>query len=448
MQDQVVCPSCGAKLGKGSTHCYSCGQKLSGDLDGLDTETTRSKMVQTSKGETKPTSLSNLEDRMLGMLDEAKETATAQSASSSKQDSATLPALEESDLGELPAGADSDQLTNDEEFENLLSDWDSDDAQVPDSGAQVATGKKATPVAAAPAPAARQEEKRIPHSQEDTTLTWEYPVTKEIESSDVKEGNPFQEVAPPKVVSEAPEVSDEEARHHPEAEMSTVSTKAAVAHLFPEGRGVTSRDFIDAVVGKPTKIGTTISMPELETPSCPKCGAVITQDEFEYPPYVYDAMGRARLEFGMAKLKDNEHESAIESFEMAKRLFEKAGNGKMVEESTRRADDGYDSLAESHCIQGERHLKSGEFEWAIVQFKKAREFYMFSTDAKKRARCAERVRESYAAWGRELETEADSLAKSGQSRESLVKYKEAAEKFREAGDSRKLATLDRKVRKA
>jgi tetratricopeptide (TPR) repeat protein len=189
-------------------------------------------------------------------------------------------------------------------------------------------------------------------------------------------------------------------------------------------------------------------MPELETPSCPKCGAAITRDEFDYPPYVYDAMGRARLDYGMLKLKDNEHENAIECFEMAKRLFEKAGNAKMVEESTRRADEGYDAIAESHIVQGERHLKSGEFEWAVVQFKKAREFYMFSTDAKKRARCAERIRECYSGWGRELEAEGDSLAKSGQSRDALAKYKEAAEKFREGEDPKKLAGLERKIRKA
>jgi tetratricopeptide (TPR) repeat protein len=159
-------------------------------------------------------------------------------------------------------------------------------------------------------------------------------------------------------------------------------------------------------------------------------------------------MGRARLDYGMLKLKDNEHENAIECFEMAKRLFEKAGNAKMVEESTRRADEGYDAIAESHIVQGERHLKSGEFEWAVVQFKKAREFYMFSTDAKKRARCAERIRECYSGWGRELEAEGDSLAKSGQSRDALAKYKEAAEKFREGEDPKKLAGLERKIRKA
>jgi hypothetical protein len=401
---------------------------------------------------TKPASLSNLENKMLGMLSEAQESSLPQSSQSIKSDLATLPPLEESDLGEPHAGAESQTTTEEEEFESLLSDWDTEELASPEPEAKVTVGKSevpvaSPPVASAPVAAAHKDEKQSP-SQDESALAWEYPIVKEIESSDVKEGNPFQEVAPPKVTAEAPTISDTEPRQHGEQIKKPPSTKAAVAHLFPEGRGVTSRDFIDAVVGKPTKIGTAIPMPELEAPSCPKCGAVINQDEFEYPPYVYDAMGRARLEFGMAKLKDNEHESAIESFEMAKKLFEKAGDSKMVEESTRRADEGYDAMAESHFVQGERHLKSGEFEWAVVQFKKAREFYMFSTDAKKRARCSERARECYGAWGREIETEADSLAKSGQTRESLLKYKEAAEKFREAGDARKLAALDKKIRKA
>jgi len=448
MQDQMVCPGCGTRVGKGSTHCYSCGRKLSVDQSDLDAEPVGPGPVQGSAQQPRASALSGLEDKMLGMLGETVVTPTPASRTATQVDSARLPALEETEFDDLQADAEIDQMLEEEDSESLPSETASD--VLPSLDSELEVEDREEPVRPKPisAPPTSGNDKKTVSTPEDTSLTWEYPVVREIESSDVKEGNPFQEVAPPKVTTEGPRVAAEEPTPRISPEKREVSTKAAVAHLFPEGRGFTSRDFIDSVVGKPTKIGTAIPMPELETPSCPKCGAAITRDEFDYPPYVYDAMGRARLDYGMLKLKDNEHENAIESFEMAKRLFEKAGNAKMVEESTRRADEGYDAIAESHIVQGERHLKSGEFEWAVVQFKKAREFYMFSTDAKKRARCAERIRECYSGWGRELEAEGDSLAKSGQSRDALAKYKEAAEKFREGEDPKKLAGLERKIRKA
>ena len=105
-------------------------------------------------------------------------------------------------------------------------------------------------------------------------------------------------------------------------------------------------------------------------------------------------------------------------------------------------------MAQYHYDEAEAHLKENDFEWAIVQFKKARELYMFTTDSKKRARCAERAREAYVIWGKALESEGDDLAKSKQTRDALVKYQEAAAKYREGGDSKKLKGLDRKIRKA
>ena len=122
-----------------------------------------------------------------------------------------------------------------------------------------------------------------------------------------------------------------------------------------------------------------------EHASCPNCGVAITSDGFEYPPYVFDAMGKARSDYGDQLLKEKEHERAIEYYEMAKVLFEKSGTEKNVAEALRKIDMGYDAMAQFHFDEAETHLKEGDFEWAIVQFKKARELYMFTTDAKKRA---------------------------------------------------------------
>lgn len=265
-------------------------------------------------------------------------------------------------------------------------------------------------------------------------LAWETPQTS---TSDIREGMPFKEVAPPKVVEvDEPEIN------------GAIDEASAVSHLFPRGRGETTEDFIDAVVGKPKKIGADISTSIVETPTCPECGTSISSDSFEYPEYVYETMGRARMEHGMDLLRDNEHEKAIEQFEIAKKLYEHAGSDKMVEEAVKRVDQGYDSMAEHHYVQGETLLKEGQHEWSIVQFKKARELYMFSTDAKKRTRCSQRVRDTYEEWGKSLEDEGDRLSKSGDTRSALAKYTEAAEKYREADAPKRLRGLDKKIRTA
>ncbi|MHA2386709.1 MAG: hypothetical protein ACXAEE_10925, partial [Candidatus Thorarchaeota archaeon] len=106
------------------------------------------------------------------------------------------------------------------------------------------------------------------------------------------------------------------------------------------GRGVTSKDFIDVVVGEPKKIAVTTPMPELDTPECPSCGFSISGDGFEYPGYVYEAMGKARMEDGYGKLEAKEFEPAIETFEMAKKLFERAANEKAIADATKMIDEG------------------------------------------------------------------------------------------------------------
>ncbi len=172
-----------------------------------------------------------------------------------------------------------------------------------------------------------------------------------------------------------------------------------------------------------------------------------TGDDFKYPPYVFEAMGRARVEHGQTLLESGQHERAIEEFERAKKLFEKAGNEKLLEEASRLVDAGYEAMAESHFAEGEMHLKSDEYEWAIVQFKKAREIYMFTTLSKMRAKCSDKIRKAYEEWGKHLEEEGDRLAKFGDSRRALMMYQEAAEKYREANATKRLRGLEKKIRR-
>ncbi|MHA2223080.1 MAG: zinc ribbon domain-containing protein [Candidatus Thorarchaeota archaeon] len=415
MQDQILCPECGKRLRKGSTFCIGCGHKIPENVPLAPPEA--------NLGET-PMNESNENDDVLPSLEDSGledvETQERANILPKKPGSA-----DELTWEEPPTPAASPSLEEDLSLDDgTLSDFEDapeEDLSLieEDSGVVEESGGRST------------------------DLVWD--------DDEIKVGMPFKEVEPPRVYAEEVPVTTEHAIDHlfPDGIPEEVheETKEAVEHLFPEGRGSTTATFIDVVVGKPSKIGPA-SLKELQTPACPNCGIDLSSDDFEYPSYVFDAMGKARLQHGAMHLKDNEHEKAIESFEMAKVFFEKAENEKGIQECINRVDFGYDAMAGFHFEQGENHLKVHEYEWAIVQFRKARELYMFSTDAKKRARCSEKVRESYAEWGRYLETEGDRLSKGGRSRDALVKYQEAAAKFREGEAKKRLKGLDKKIRKA
>ena len=413
MQDQVICPTCGNRIRKGSTFCIGCGNKVPENLPTAPPDPTLEESELLDELE----KLENLDD---SVFDEPT------------TEPAPTPTTEE-----LPP-VDED-----------LS-WEESEIPIPEpmpveEDLSLVEEAPPEPAASDGPPLLPIEEPAVAEGRS-TDMSWEEGV------DEVKEGMPFKEIEPPRVYEEEIPVTTEEALDHlfPEGAPKEIreETRQAVEHLFPEGRGSTTTTFIDVVVGKPTKIGLKGPLQELETPACPNCGIALTSDDFEYPPYVFEAMGKARLEQGEHFLEENEHEKAIESFEIAKMLFEKAGNEKGVAESTKRVDVGYDAMAQFHFDQAENHMKTHEFEWAIVQFRKARELYMFSTDAKKRARCSEKVREAYAMWGKDLETQGDHLAKQGNSRDALAKYQEAAAKYREGQENKRLKGLEKKIRKA
>ncbi len=411
MQEHIICPTCEKRIGKGSTFCIGCGNKVPENLPTAPPEPT-------------------LEESEV--LDETEE----------------LPSLDDSDLDDVPS--DTPTVSEPEVLPPVEEDISWEDSvpaheplQVEDNFESDETTKYVGGSGGPPLLPIGEPKEAVGKS---TDMSWE------DSGYEIPEGMPFKEIEPPRVYDEEVPVSTEEALDHlfPEGAPKEVreETKEAVEHLFPEGRGSTTTTFIDVVVGKPSKVGLKRPLRELETPACPNCGVFLSADEFEYPAYVFDAMGKARLEQGAHHLHENEHEKAIESFEIAKMLFEKAGNEKGIAESTKRVDIGYDAMAQFHYDQADNHMKAHEFEWAVVQYRKARELYMFSTDAKKRARCSEKVREAYVEWGKDLESQGDQLAKQGSSREALSMYQEAAAKFREGDEKKRLRGLEKKIKKA
>jgi len=425
MNESVSCPNCSAHLRKGSTFCIKCGTKLTGNelpvekaaleesetSHDLKTEEDVS-LPEIEEWDKLPNDTDDLMRETLATLEDSKELLDAET----EKPVELLPEEE-------PTWEEDTETPGAEEVELAPSIIEDEPEE--------------TPI----------EEPTEVKEPELTSrdLSWEAP--KEY-SAEIKEGMPFKEVAPPKVVdADVIEVSNE-VMAHLFTDAPDDETREAVTHLFPRGRGDTTTDFIDIAVGKPKKIGAEISPAILETPTCPDCGATMGSDHFEYPSYVYEAMGKARLGEGARLMNENLHESAIEQFEIAKKLFEHGNLTKLADEATRHVDRGYDGMAEHHYIQADNHLREKQYDWAIVQFKKARELYMFSTDEKKRAKCSERARYAYEEWGKCLENDGDKLSKSGEAREALTKYSESAEKYREAEATKRLRGLEKKIRKA
>ncbi|NWF97052.1 MAG: zinc-ribbon domain-containing protein [Candidatus Thorarchaeota archaeon] len=60
--------------------------------------------------------------------------------------------------------------------------------------------------------------------------------------------------------------------------------------------------------------------------TCPKCGAVISKDMFEYAPEIYSAMGDARLKEARFMVVQGKYDEAQRIIRIAKALFSKSGD--------------------------------------------------------------------------------------------------------------------------
>jgi len=446
MTEYIECPECSKRIRKGSTFCLHCGIRIGDDMKSMG-----SPIVTENTPSTETAGVEGLEDRMADMLTQSGVPTAVHSTEAPTSSAAEVDVLPDIDDSVLP---EPEEVARPEEESPLEATslppadeltWNVDNPAQAEGMPVMAADE----LAAAPAePESSRETEVRDYDHVSAEMNWDTSSIPEFSSDEVKEGMPFKEVAPPRVATDDIATSTDEALRHLFPEEIDASTTEAVTHLFPRGRGVASRDFVDVVVGKPKKIAITTTMHELKTPSCPNCGTTITGDGYEYPSYVYEAMGKARLEQGVQKQNENEHENAIESFEMAKTLFERAENPRAIAEAQKRIDGGYEVMAASHLTQGEMHFKASEFEWAAVQFKKAREIFMFTTQSKMRAKCSERIRASYGAWGKAIESDGDRLSKEGRSREALAKYQLAAGKYKEADAPKNLRNLDKKIRNA
>ena len=431
MSDHITCPHCGNQLAKGSTFCLNCGNRVPDEMRTLtspsdslswdEPATSTSPQPEATAAEVEvPASTPSEDDEPYELPPVELSWDDVESPVETSAESSPEPTLESPPL-----------IPIDDTIPTATPEMSSFEIETPE---QVTEPTTHTPSS----PPLRPIDDTIPPKASDMSLE-DFAKATEISL----DGDPFKEIEPPVAAEDMPFEEVE-----PPLVVDETTTDDAITHLFPEGCSETTPDFIDAVVGEAKRITISTPMTELDTPNCPNCGEVLTGDEYQYPAYVYSAMGRARLDSGLELLEKHEHEVAIESFEKAKKLFERADDQKMIDIVVRKIDEGYDAMGHAHYGLGERHIRDGEFEWAIVQFRKAREIYLLSTDKKLRTKCAERIRLAFLMWGKSLEDEADILSKQGDIRTALERYKQAAEKYRDGGDKKKLKGLEKKIRKA
>lgn len=115
------------------------------------------------------------------------------------------------------------------------------------------------------------------------------------------------------VSSESPPIEDTEA-----GVSASISEEFTFSRYESEAPPPIAAPAVDVEIDRPTP--------------CPKCGALITLDDFDYPPEVYSAMGQARLKQARFFVVQAKYDKAQDIVRIARSLFQKAGDLEGIEE--------------------------------------------------------------------------------------------------------------------
>jgi uncharacterized Zn finger protein (UPF0148 family) len=242
MEGHIVCPECGTGLRVGSTFCLKCGHKMEKNAEHSTAESVESDIQPQTETLGEPIEWGELDEQMSEITDpkESDESNDGSYTSTAVEEGIdTLPSLDESELPEITEPqteviepvAEPALSTQDDELS-----WEADESLI----------------SAEPSPTTMEDtvsevpEDTSMHEETESDLSWD---DSPIESEEIKEGMPFVEIEPPRVLTEAPMGETEAALAHLFPEGMDSSTIDAVQHLFPEGRRATGKDFVNRVVG-------------------------------------------------------------------------------------------------------------------------------------------------------------------------------------------------------
>ena len=213
-------------------------------------------------------------------------------------------------------------------------------------------------------------------------------------------------------------------------------------------QSITEKEDIEFEIEEPTEEEIPLAAASVtSTITCPKCGHIYTPDNFEYPEYVYAAMGRARMEAAIELIKEKRYTEAIELLNKAKKIYEHANIEDGIKNTIEKINESYISMGEIYRKQGEQLLKQKQYEDAIVQFNYARSYYI-KADAEKRVNSMDnKIQETYQKLGEELQKEAEQEVKQGNNKIALALYQKAINIYLKINETKKIKEIEKKMKK-
>lgn len=224
--------------------------------------------------------------------------------------------------------------------------------------------------------------------------------------------------------------------------------KQAIQDKVSAPQKTTTGEDIEFEIEEPIEEGIPVSAASVtSTITCPRCGHIYTPDNFEYPDYVYEAMGKARIEAANALMKEKKFTEAIELLNKAKRIYEHASNEDGIKTTNEKITDAYVSLGEIYRKEGEKLLKNKQYEEAIEQFNIARDYYIKAEDNKRIKNIENKIRETYEKAADEYQKQAEQYAKRGDRSNALNLYQKAIDICLKINDTKTIRDIEKKMRK-
>jgi len=229
---------------------------------------------------------------------------------------------------------------------------------------------------------------------------------------------------------------------------AAIEPKTTEAQVKKHTKQTTGEEDIEFEIEEPTEEGVSVSAVSVTTTiTCPRCGHIYTPDNFEYPTYVYEAMGKARVEAANALIKEKKYIEAIELLNKAKRIYEHASHEDGIKNTNEKITNAYISLGEIYRKEGESLVKNKQYEDAVRQFEIAKDYYIKAKDSKRIKNMENKINEAYEKAAEDYKKRGDAAVKSDDKKLALELYQKAIDCYLKINDTKSIREIEKKIKK-